>query len=163
MDDRKSAGYSAMLAALNTLMAVSLSQMNLYCSIGQQVSARPEKGAAAAAAEYLYGMYPDVSGFSPRNLRRMREIFRTYESSPEMLAQATAIGWTQNTVILKAKLTLRERAWHIRAVQQFGWSKLEFQRNIAAGAGTEGCARSANRQVDGGRRDRFLYRDGTRR
>lgn len=57
MDDRKSAGYSAMLAALNTLMAVSLSQMNLYCAIGQQVSARPEKGAAAAAAEYLYGMY----------------------------------------------------------------------------------------------------------
>ena len=163
MNIRKPIDYSAMFAELDTLMAADLPQMKLCCESGRLVSARSEKGAAVAAAEYLCGMYPDVSGFSPRNLRRMREIFRTYESSPEMLAQATAIGWTQNTVILKAKLTLRERAWHIRAVQQFGWSKLEFQRNIAAGAGTEGCARSANRQVDGGRRDRFLYRDGTRR
>lgn len=137
MNVRKPIDYSAMFAVLDTLMAADLPQMKLYYEIGQQVSGRPEKGAAVAAAEYLCRMYPDVSGFSPRNLRRMREFFRTYESSPEVLAQAMTTGWTQNVVILEAELTLQERAWYIRAAQRFEWSKLELQRKIAAGAHLE--------------------------
>lgn len=121
-----------MFSTLDTLMAADLPQMELYCEIGRLVSARPEKGAAVAAAEYLCAAYPDVSGFSPRNLRRMREFYRTYENTPEVLAQAMSIGWTQNIVILEAKLTLRERAWYIQATRRFGWSKLELQRKIAA-------------------------------
>ena len=137
MNVRKPVDYSAMFAALDTLMAANLPQMELYCEIGRLVSGRPEKGAAVAASEYLCGMYPDASGFSPRNLRRMRAFYRTYESSLEVLPQTMTIGWTQNVVILEAELTLQERAWYIRAVQQFGWSKLELQRKIAAGAHLE--------------------------
>lgn len=110
MSVRKPVDYSAMFVALNMLMTANLPQMNLYCAIGQQVSARPEKGAAVAAEDYLCNTYPDASGFSPRNLRRIREFYRTYESSPEVLAQAMTIGWTQNVVILEAELTLQERA-----------------------------------------------------
>ena len=74
--------------------------MELYCEIGRLVSGRPEKGTA----------YPDASGFSPRNLRRMREFYRAYESAPEVLAELMSIGWTQNVVILEAELTLQEQA-----------------------------------------------------
>lgn len=137
MNIRKPIDYSAMFAELDTLMAADLPQMKLCCEIGRLVSARSEKGAAVAAAEYLCGMYPDVSGFSPRNLRRMRDFYRTYESSPEVLAQSMTIGWTQNVVILEAELTPQERAWYIWAVQRFEWSKLELQRKIAAGAHPE--------------------------
>ena len=137
MNVRKPIDYSTMFSALDALMAADLPQMELYCEIGRLVSGRPEKGAAVAAAEYLCGMCPDVSGFSPRNLRRMRAFYRTYESSLEVLTQTMTIGWTQNVVILEAELTLQERAWYIRAVQQFGWSKLELQRKIAAGAHLE--------------------------
>ena len=104
--------------------------MDLYCEIGRLVSARPEKGAAVAAAEYLTSTYPGVSGFSPRNLRRMREFYRAYEKTPEVMTQAMTIGWTQNTVILEAELTLQERTWYIQATHQFGWSKLELQQRI---------------------------------
>lgn len=62
----------------------------------------------------------------------MREFSRAYESVPEMLAQAMTVGWTQNTVILEAGRTLQERTWYIRATRQFGWTKLELQRKIAA-------------------------------
>ena len=41
--------------------------------IGRAVWRRTEKGAAAAAAAYLREQYPDIQGFSPRNLRRMRD------------------------------------------------------------------------------------------
>ena len=137
MNVRKPVDYSAMYAALNALMVTGLPQMELYCKIGRLVSGRVEKGAAVAASEYLCGTYPDISGFSPRNLRRMREFYRTYNDAPEVLAQAMTIGWTQNVVILDADLTLQERDWYIRAVGQFGWSKLELQRQIAANAHLE--------------------------
>ena len=130
MNVRKPVDYSAMFAVLDTLMAANLPQMELYCGIGRLVSGRPEKGAAVAAAEYLCAAYPDASGFSPRNLRRMREFYHTYESIPEVLAEAMTIGWTQNVVIMEAELTPQEQAWYIKAAGQFGWSKLELAGNI---------------------------------
>ena len=137
MNVRKSVDYGSMFAALDTLMAANLPQMERYYEIGRLVSSRPEKGAAVMAAEYLQGRYPDVSGFSPRNLRRMRAFYRTYEAAPEMLSQAMSIGWTQNAVILETELSLQERAWYIRAANQFGWSKLELQRQIISCAHLE--------------------------
>ena len=130
MNVRKPVDYSTLFAALDTLMAADLPQMELYCEIGRLVSGRPEKGAAVAAAEYLCGAYPDVSGFSPRNLRRMREFYRTYESVLEVLAEAMTIGWTQNVVILEAELSIQERVWYIRVAGRFGWSKLELSKKI---------------------------------
>lgn len=66
MNVRKPIDYSAMFASLDALMAADLPQMELYWEIGKLVSARPEKGAAVAAAEYLANTYPDASGFSPQ-------------------------------------------------------------------------------------------------
>lgn len=130
MNVRKPADYSAMHTALDELMAEAPPQMELYREIGHLVSGRREKGAAVTAAKYLRTAHPDVSGFSPRNLRRMRDFYRTYGDVPEVMAEAMAIGWTQNAVILEAELTVREKAWYIRAVRRFGWSKLELSRKI---------------------------------
>ena len=75
MNVRKSTDYSALYAALDQLIATVQPQMELYREIGRLVSARREKGAAVAAAEYLRTAHPDVPGFSPRNLRRMRDFY----------------------------------------------------------------------------------------
>lgn len=130
MNIRKPVDYFAMYRELDALLAVGLPQMKLYYKIGKLVSARPEKGAAVAAAEYLGKTYPDVSGFSPRNLRRMRNFYRAYQDTPEVLAEAMTIGWTQNVIILEAELTPQERVWYIQAVRQFRWSKLALVRMI---------------------------------
>ena len=137
MNIRKPTDYSAMFAALDELMAVNLPQMELHRGIGRVVSGRPEKGAAVAAAEYLQSVHPDATGFSPRSLRRMRDFCRAYESAPEVMAKAMTIGWTQNTVIMEAELTIQEKAWYIRAVRQFGWSKSELAEQIADSAHLE--------------------------
>ena len=136
MNVRKPVDYAAVFTALDMLMAATLPQMELYCEIGKLVSSRPEKGVAIAAAEYLNNAYPDVPGFSPRNLRRMRDFYRTYESTPEVLTEAMTIGWTQNVVILESELTVQERAWYIQAANRFKWSKLELQKKIIASAHT---------------------------
>ncbi len=133
MNVRKPVDYSTMFATLDTLIAANLPQMELYCKIGRLISSRPEKGAAVAAAGYLTKAYPDASGFSPRNLRRMRGFYRAYKNAPEMLAQAMTIGWTQNIVILENCKSSAERAWYIQAVQRFGWPKAELLERIPGG------------------------------
>lgn len=100
MNIRKPTDYSAMYAVLDQLMETALPQVELYFEMGRVICARSEKGAAVAASEYLQATYPDATGFFPRNLRRMREFFRTYENNPKLEKQAMRISWTQNVVIL---------------------------------------------------------------
>ena len=126
MNIRKQIDYSGMYTAIDKAMEQNLPQMELYAAIGKAVSTRSEKGAAVAAAEYLNANYSDARGFSPRNLRRMREFYRTYEAAPSMMALAMQVGWTQNVIILEANLTREEREWYLKAVLQFGWAKLEL-------------------------------------
>ena len=132
MNIRKPTDYSAMYAALDQLMETALPQVELYFEMGRVICARSEKGAAVAASEYLQATYPDATGFSPRNLRRMREFFRTYENNPKLAKQAMRISWTQNVVILEAELTMEERTWYLRAAEQFSWSKKELNDQIRA-------------------------------
>src|SRR5699024_4804316 len=137
MNIRKNIDYSTMFAALDAALGAEMSQMKLCCELGRIVCSRPEKGAAVAAAEYLHSRFPDASGFSPRNLRRMREFYRMYENTPELLALAMEISWTQNVVILEADMEPEEQRWYLRAAGRFGWSKVELQRKIDSDAHLE--------------------------
>lgn len=134
MNIRKNVDYSDMYAALERIMAVDMPQMELYCEIGNVVCHQREKGAAVAAAAYLSDHYPDAQGFSPRNLRRMRDFYRTYEDQPALLSLALQLGWTQNVIILEADLSVELREWYLKAAKQFGWSKIELIANIADNA-----------------------------
>lgn len=132
MNVRRNIDYSEMYEALDELMAQQLPQMELYCGIGKVVCRRTEKGAAVMASEYLNKQYPDVKGFSPRSMRRMRDFYRTYEDYPTLLSLAMRLGWIQNVVIMEAELTMELREWYMKAVIQFGWSKTELITHIYA-------------------------------
>lgn len=134
MNIRKNIDYGEMYAALDHATASEMGQMELYCTIGKAVSLRPEKGAAVAAAKYLAKHCPDAHGFSPRNVRRMRDFYRTYENHPVQLEFALQIGWTQNVIIMEADLSMELREWYLRAAKQFDWSKMELVEEIAANA-----------------------------
>ena len=132
MNIRKNIDYSEMYDAIDSLMEKELPQMELYCEIGKAVCRRTEKGAAVMASEYLNKQYPDVKGFSPRSLRRMRDFYHTYENHSALLSRAMKLGWIQNVVIMEADLTMDLREWYMKAAEQFGWSKTELIANITA-------------------------------
>lgn len=134
MNVRKNINYSRMYAAIDDVMAQDLPQTQLYRSIGKIICTRSEKGAAVMASEYLNKQYPDVKGFSPRSLRRMRDFYRTYENHSALLSRAMKLGWIQNVVIMEADLIIELREWYMKAAEQFGWSKTELIANIAANA-----------------------------
>lgn len=134
MNVRKNIDYSQMYKAIDEVMVQQLPQMQLYTAIGKIACSRSEKGAAVIASEYVRVCYPNVQGFSPRNLRRMRDFYRTYEKYPVLLPLAIELGWTQNVVIMEADLSMEYREWYLKATQQFGWSKAELIAQIAAEA-----------------------------
>ena len=111
MNIRKPADYSELYRALDRLMMLDLTDTELCYKIGQAICVRSEKGAAVIAAEYLREYYPGKTGYSPRNLRRMRDFYRAYENEPESAQLALQIGWTLNVIILEECTSTEERAW----------------------------------------------------
>ena len=134
MNKRKPVDYTELYAQLNAALEGAATQMEQYAAIGKAVALRPEKGAAVTAADYLREARPELSGFSPRNLRRMRAFYQTYGNHPDLLKLAMQTGWTLNVLILEADLTLAERAWYLNAVLRFGWTKAVLQEKLAKSA-----------------------------
>ena len=125
MNVRKPADYSAMYHELTEILARKLPQMDEIYAIGKAISHRLEKGAAVVAAEFLQANLPDRTGFSPRNVRRMRDFYKVYENDELLLRLAMKIGWTLNVVIMEAELT---RAQRISCLQRAGIEKLSKKK-----------------------------------
>ena len=87
MNVRKPMDYSTMYRELAAILAQNLPQMDEIYVIGKAISQRPEKGAAVAAAEFLQANFPDRTGFSPRNVRQIRDFYKTYENDQKLLRQ----------------------------------------------------------------------------
>ena len=137
MNVRKPADYSAMYRELTEILARNLPQMDEIYAIGKAISQRPEKGAAVAAAEFLQANFPDRTGFSPRNVRRMRDFYKVYENDEPLLQLAMEIGWTLNVVIMEAELTRDTRQWYLRKANAGGLSKAELLEMIESAAHLE--------------------------
>ena len=137
MNVRKSVDYSAMYQELTAILSQNLPQMDEIYAIGKVVSCRPEKGAAVAAAEFLQANFPDRAGFSPRNVRRMRDFCKLYENDEPLLRLAMKIGWTLNVVIMEAELTRDTRQWYLRKANAGGLSKAELLEMIESAAHLE--------------------------
>ena len=125
MNIRKPVDYSTMYRELAAILAQNLPQMDEIHVIGKAISQRPEKGAAVAAAEFLQANFPDRTGFSPRNVRRMRDFYRTYENDQTLLRLAMKIGWTLNVVIMESELTSAQR---ISCLQRTAAEKLSKKK-----------------------------------
>jgi len=135
MNIRKPADYTALYAALDWILAKAdgLTQMELSRLIGQAIATRSEKGAAVAASEYIQQNHPELSGFSPRTLRRMRDFYRAYENDQKLMAKAMQLNWSCNIVILEACESQDDRRRHIHAALRHGWSKSQLTTAIAEG------------------------------
>ena len=137
MNVRKPVDYGTMYRELTAIHAQNLPQMEEVYAIGKTISQRPEKGAAVAAAEFLQANLPDRAGFSPRNVRRMRDFYRTYENDQTPLWLAMKIGWTLNVVIMEAELTSVQRISCLQRTAAEKLSKKKLLEIILNGAFVE--------------------------
>ena len=133
MNVRKPVDYGTMYRELTAILTQNLPQLDEVYAIGKAISQRPEKGAAVMAADFLQANFPDRTGFSPRNVRRMRDFYRTYENDQTLLRLAMKIGWTLNVVIMEAELTSEARKWYLKQARERQWSKKELLDILSSG------------------------------
>lgn len=132
MNIRKPVDYSDLYRGIDLAMSWDYAQMDLYYEIGRMINTRTEKGAAVAAAEYLQTNYPAFNGFSPRNVRRMRDFYRLYANEQKLLKLALKLNWTQNVVIMEAGLDISDIKWYLVNAAKHQWTKVELQEQICA-------------------------------
>ncbi|WP_312645626.1 DUF1016 N-terminal domain-containing protein [Hydrogenoanaerobacterium sp.] len=104
--------------------------LELYTRIGQCICRQGEKAFIPHLAEMLADRFPSLKGFSLRNLRRMRDFYRTYENNPILMERAQSLGWTQNTVILEYCETDAQRSFYIGLAVERNLSKLALMKAI---------------------------------
>ncbi|MCB9772163.1 MAG: DUF1016 domain-containing protein [Candidatus Omnitrophica bacterium] len=117
---------------LRVVLASNAALVNLYWDIGQGIiKKQEEEGWGAKVIDRLSmdlgQLFPDMKGFSPRNLKYMRAFASAWPKRAivqEVLAQIT---WYHNVALLDKLDDAKNRIWYARKTVEHGWS-----RNILA-------------------------------
>ncbi|MBO1054329.1 MULTISPECIES: YhcG family protein [unclassified Dolichospermum] len=115
-------------AQYDALKAVNREMINLYWDIGKMIVTRQQnvnwgKSVVEQLAKDLQAEFPGISGFSTRNIWRMRDFYLTYHSQKILPPLVAEIGWTHNIVILEKCKDDLEREFYIKMTRKFGWTK----------------------------------------
>lgn len=104
--------------------------MELYSFIGKNICEQGEKAFVVYLAEIFAEQFPQLKGFSPRNLRRMRDFYAAYKCEPKLLKNAQTLSWTQNTVILECCENNEQRSFYLDLANENNLSKLALIKAI---------------------------------
>jgi predicted nuclease of restriction endonuclease-like (RecB) superfamily len=115
-------------AQIRASFAVNRELILLYWSIGRQISSRfqsEEWGSKIVdrLARDLQTEFPDVEGFSPRNLRYMRALAEAWPDSQILQQVVAKLPWGHHTVLLDKVKDHATRKWYLKAAVEYGWSR----------------------------------------
>ncbi len=116
-------------AQYQALRAVNSQQIQLYWELGQLIVDRQQqhgwgKAVVETLALELQAEFSGISGFSPRNLWRMRAFYTQYANNSLILPPMVAeISWSHNIVILEKCKDDHERLFYIRQSRRNNWSR----------------------------------------
>ena len=110
----------------------------LYWQIGTDILTRQQADGWGAKvidrlSRDLMREFPDMKGFSVRNLKYMRAFAETWRDAAivqELLAQIT---WYHHIALLEKVKDVKEREWYIRQTIRNGWSRNVLVHQIESG------------------------------
>jgi predicted nuclease of restriction endonuclease-like (RecB) superfamily len=77
--------------------------------------------------------FPDMKGFSPRNLKYLRAFAEAWRDEAIVQAVLAQLTWYHNIAILEKLTTSEDRVWYARATIHHGWSRNVLVHQIEAG------------------------------
>lgn len=115
-------------AQTRAALAVNRELVLLYWHIGQRILAQQaQEGWGAKVidqlARDLKAEFPDLKGFSPRNLKYMRAFAAAWPDSEFVQQLAAQLPWFHNVALLDKLKDSAQREWYARAAVQHGWSR----------------------------------------
>ena len=109
--------------------AVNRSLIGLYWTLGQLIVERQEalgwgKAVVEQLSADLKAEFPEMTGFSPRNLWFIKQFYETYASGPEFLKQLVSeIPWGHNILIMQRIKDEAARRYYLEATARLGWPR----------------------------------------
>ena len=121
-------------AKFRAYAAVNTELINMYWNIGEYVSKKIKTGVWGNSivndiSSHIQKIVPNVSGFSPQNLRRMRQFYETYKDDAICSTLLSKLSWSINTRIMAAKTT-EEREFYLRLTAKNKYSSRELIRQV---------------------------------
>ena len=122
-------------AQSRALLSVNREMIVMYWEIGRIVSEKTAsdgwgKSTVSSLSAFLQSKVPGTSGFSERNIWRMKQFYETYKDNPKLSPLVTEIPWSNNLLIMTACKSDEAREFYIRACIENHYSKRELERQI---------------------------------
>lgn len=121
-------------AQVRAALAVNQELVLLYWQIGREILSRQKQSGWGTKvidrlAFDLKSEFPEMKGFSSRNLKYMRALAEAYRDELIVQQLVAQIPWGHNVRILDAVKDYNERLWYIQQTIENGWSRsvLEYQ------------------------------------
>ncbi|WP_350357565.1 PDDEXK nuclease domain-containing protein [Paraburkholderia fungorum] len=132
-----SADYAAWLSDLKArvasarqraALAVSRELVLLYWQIGRDIARRQQAQGWGTKvidrlARDLRSAFPDMRGFSPRNLKYMRAFAQAWPDGEFVQQAAAQLPWFHLCTLLDKLTTREEREWYAAKAVEHGWSR----------------------------------------
>jgi predicted nuclease of restriction endonuclease-like (RecB) superfamily len=113
---------------LKTVLAANTAMILLYWDIGREILVRQDQAGWGAKiidrlAADLRTAFPDMKGFSPRNLKYMRAFAAAWPERAIVQEALAQIPWYQNIALIEKLETAEQRLWYARQTALNGWSQ----------------------------------------
>lgn len=125
-------------AQLRASVSVNRELVLLYWRIGRDILLRQERERWGAKvidrlATDLKKAFPEMKGFSSRNLKYMRAFAAAWPDQEFVQQVAAQIPWFHNCVLLDKLERQEDRLWYANATVQHGWSRNVLVHQIETG------------------------------
>ena len=126
---------------LKAAVAVNSELLHFYWALGADIVARQASqawgsGFLATLSQDLMQEFPEIKGFSARNLKYIRQWHSFWAEAAigqQAVAQITAIPWGHNLAILSKCQTHAEALYYVQRTQAHGWSRAVLTHQIESG------------------------------
>jgi predicted nuclease of restriction endonuclease-like (RecB) superfamily len=125
-------------AQVRAVLAVNRELVLLYWQIGRDIVERQDRAGWGAKiieslSADLRAAFPEMQGFSPRNLKYMKAFAETWPDLSLVQAALAQITWYHNIALLEKTKSAEERLWYARQTVQNGWSRNVLVLQIESG------------------------------
>ena len=79
------------------------------------------------ASDFMKNNYPNIKGFTKRNIERMIQFYSTYKDDEIATPLVTQLSWTNNLLILSGAKNKEERHFYLKLSIKNNYSKREFK------------------------------------
>jgi predicted nuclease of restriction endonuclease-like (RecB) superfamily len=113
---------------LKAALAVNSELIHLYWEIGREIlQKQKDEGWGTKVIERLAkdlkATFPQIAGFSPRNLFYMKQLSEAYPESSILQQAAAKLPWGHNMLLIDKLDSLDKRLWYAKKTIENGWSR----------------------------------------